>query len=860
MATLTQNADQEVLNFAFTGLTADTLYRIQASRDSTFPAGDTIETLVRTYGGTPELAEVFVNGLGVVVIGEDGPFTVGLDVSRADLQRRPHVWVSARALDPLTEVAITPDSTGNFTGLEDLGDTATLTFVVTLTHPVLGMRAWTLHVEGALEDLDQLPPTDPGTAPERPTDQDFPGGAPYVEFGVSPNPAITTDRPTLEWYTAGAQTVEVRGQRPETDTSYHQDPVATRFWYDDENPSHANFRVHSFPSRNPRFIAFTNLGAVVASNPTPWPAGRTLTINGETYTIPETRDADTPSDQVATFPLGLVGDSRGWQSVTGPAPGGIESVILSTEPRGTLALAQQEVGTYDYQLIATNNDGTTTRDVTLAVEASTTAEVVRIDSFRAARSVVAPGARPVLSWATTAPAGATVTLNGATVAADGRNVAQAAITSATTYTLRMASGGVVRTAIVRVRVQAAETETGADPPTLVATVSPSQVEEGGTATLRWTTSGATGVTVDGARVAVPSGARTVRPSESRSYRVVATGEGGTTTVNVQVVVIAAEEPPTATLSASSTTVAEGQSVALRYATNGATSASISGHGAVRLPSGSVTVRPTTTTTYTLTAANDGGTATSSVTVTVSAPRATISSFMGPSGDVEVGDTYRLSWVTRNATTVTLDGDPVAASGFRRVAASEAGATTHTLIAQGAGSADVERVTVTAVVPARLPTITHFTAPARLYVGRSFPVSWGTTGATNVTLNGAAVTANGTRRYAATRAGSFDYVLVATNDDGSVTRTVTVSVLAEPAPTLVLSQAPECPNGGVRWAATNVTHVDVHIAIPFNFDQRERSTLPSGTLCLRNRFIGPNVATVTAHGRDGTTVTRTLTIE
>ena len=860
MATLTQNADQEVLEFAFTGLTADTLYRIQASRDNSFPPGETIEALVRTYGGTPELAEVFVNGLGVVVIGEDGPFTVGLDVSRADLQRRPHVWVSARALDPLTEVAITPDSTGNFTGLEDLGDTATLTFTITLTHAVLGMRAWTLTVEGALEDLDQPPPTDPGTRPERPTDEDFPGGAPYVEFDVSPNPAITTDSPVLEWYTAGATTVEVRGQQVVEDAAYVQGTfLGATVWSDSADDT--TYRINSNPGRNT--ISLTQL---VTDGRPDWPAGMELVIDGVTITIPETFSSG-PGFRLATIPVpATLGNAQNWQSVTGPTTGGVRSVVLSTERADTLALGRQPVGTYTYMLVASNDDGTTTRDVTLTVEASTVDEVVRIDSFRAARSVVASGARPVLSWATTAPAGATVTLNGATVAADGRNVAQAAITSAATYTLRLVSGGVTRTATVRVRVQATPTETGADPPTLVATVSPSQIEEGGTATLRWTTSGATGVTVDGARVAVPSGTRTVRPSESRSYRVVASGDGGTTAVNVQIVVVEAEEPPTASLTASSTSITEGQSVALRYATNGATSASISGHGAVRLPSGSVTVRPTTTTTYVLTAVNDGGTATSSVTITVSAPEAMISSFTGPSGDVEEGDTYRLSWVTRNATTVTLDGDPVAASGFRRVTAAEAGTRRHVLIAQAAGSVDVEDLNVTVVEAAVAPTITLLRAtPATVRVGQAFSVAWGTEDAETVTFNGRAATPNGTRRFVATSAGSFTYTIVATNDQGSVTRAVTVTVAALPAPTISLVRTGDTGyrNGGrygVTWEVTDGARIRLAVVYSGLVPNVSRSVGATGSFNWTKGGLHGSTATVTitATNSDGVQASRSVT--
>src|SRR5207248_7299866 len=82
-----------------------------------------------------------------------------------------------------------------------------------------------------------------------------------------------------------------------------------------------------------------------------------------------------------------------------------------------------------------------------------------------------------------------------------------------------------------------------------------------------------------------------------------------------------ETAPTIGFSASSTSIAAGDSVTLSWTTANATSVSISPDpGAGTLPvNGSVQVKPTQTTTYTLTGQGPGGTATQSLTVNVAQP-------------------------------------------------------------------------------------------------------------------------------------------------------------------------------------------------------------------------------------------------
>lgn len=83
-------------------------------------------------------------------------------------------------------------------------------------------------------------------------------------------------------------------------------------------------------------------------------------------------------------------------------------------------------------------------------------------------------------------------------------------------------------------------------PTITLQVSPSAIEKGQTATLAWTSSDATGVTIDGGIGTVePIGSRAVRPAVSTTYMARATGPGGSAVAEARVTVAspAAVTPP-----------------------------------------------------------------------------------------------------------------------------------------------------------------------------------------------------------------------------------------------------------------------------------------------------------------------------
>jgi peptidoglycan-associated lipoprotein len=81
-------------------------------------------------------------------------------------------------------------------------------------------------------------------------------------------------------------------------------------------------------------------------------------------------------------------------------------------------------------------------------------------------------------------------------------------------------------------------------PTASLSVNPPSIERGQSATLEWSTSNATSVTIDTLGNVAVSGSQSVRPTQSTTYRLTATGPGGTESATARVTVTnPPPEPP-----------------------------------------------------------------------------------------------------------------------------------------------------------------------------------------------------------------------------------------------------------------------------------------------------------------------------
>ena len=229
-------------------------------------------------------------------------------------------------------------------------------------------------------------------------------------------------------------------------------------------------------------------------------------------------------------------------------------------------------------------------------------------ALTASPATVAPGLSTTLSWTTAYASTVTIDNGIGVVAASG----SMAITpsSTTEYTLTATSVNGTATSAATVTVHA-------NPPTAKLTAAPTTITAGNSATLTWSTTNATSVSIDnGIGTVAASGSTTVSPTTTTTYTLTATGSGGTVTATATVTV--QELMPTAKLAASPSSIKAGETSTLTWTTTNATTVSIDqGIGAVS-PSGTTVVSPTNTTQYTLTATGPGGTATATTTVTVQA--------------------------------------------------------------------------------------------------------------------------------------------------------------------------------------------------------------------------------------------------
>ncbi|HET9742009.1 MAG TPA: hypothetical protein VFQ00_04605 [Terriglobales bacterium] len=166
--------------------------------------------------------------------------------------------------------------------------------------------------------------------------------------------------------------------------------------------------------------------------------------------------------------------------------------------------------------------------------------------------------------------------------------------------------------------------------TISASASPATIAQGQSTTLSWTTTNATGVTIDAGIGAEPAnGNVAVKPSQTTTYHLVANAStGANPTASVVVTVNAPTPPPgpppnapTVKISANPATIAPGQSTTLTVTATNATGVTITNNqdsNKFTLPGsgGTQQVSPAQTTAYTATATGVGGTQSASTTVTV----------------------------------------------------------------------------------------------------------------------------------------------------------------------------------------------------------------------------------------------------
>ena len=151
--------------------------------------------------------------------------------------------------------------------------------------------------------------------------------------------------------------------------------------------------------------------------------------------------------------------------------------------------------------------------------------------------------------------------------------------------------------------------------TVSLSAAPSTINEGESATLSWSSSGATSCSASWTSSTATSGSQSVSPGATTTYSISCTD--GRRSASDSVAVTVNVPAPTASLSASPSTIDEGQSATLSWSSTDANTCSASWTSSTTA-SGSESVSPAATTTYSISCDGDGGSASDSVDVTVNA--------------------------------------------------------------------------------------------------------------------------------------------------------------------------------------------------------------------------------------------------
>jgi hypothetical protein len=380
--------------------------------------------------------------------------------------------------------------------------------------------------------------------------------------------------------------------------------------------------------------------------------------------------------------------------------------------------------TTTYTLTASNAAGSVQATVTVAVQ---TATLPVINSFTASSASISEGGSSMLNWATTGATGVSITPGPfASVPASGSRTVSPTATVTYTLTASNAAGSVKAT--VTVVVQAANL-----PLINSFTASSASISGGGSSTLNWATTGATGVSITpGPFASVPaSGSRTVSPTATVTYTLTASNAAGSVKATVTVVVQAASLPMINSFTASSASISEGGSSSLNWSTTGATGVSITpGSFTSASASGSRTVSPTATVTYSLTASNAAGSVQATVTVVVQAATLpVINSFTASPARISSGGSSMLSWTTTGATRVAITpGTFTSASASGSTNVNPTTDTTYTLIATNVAGSTTATAKVTVAIANGALKITTSSCPGGTqnsgYAGCTIAVSGG----------------------------------------------------------------------------------------------------------------------------------------
>ena len=318
--------------------------------------------------------------------------------------------------------------------------------------------------------------------------------------------------------------------------------------------------------------------------------------------------------------------------------------------------------------------------------------------------------------------------------------------------------------------------------------------------ISWATSAATAVSINGTPVSsLSSGSLAVSSASASTYTLVAANASGSVTCTTTVT--PPPSAPTCTLTASPTTLTQGNAGSLIWTTTNASSVSITSIGNVEM-NGSRTISPSVSTSYTLTATGNGSTVHCVTHITVVTVQNTPSCTLSVSQNtINQGQSVTLYWSGSNVTSMTIDqgvGSVNPTSGSQLVYPGTSRTYTATASGPGGTVTCATSVSVNPYYNNNGPICNMTLSQYTIREGEQASLRWDSSNTNSVSINNGIgnVGQNGVRTVAP-RAGTYTYqgVFYGTNGQ-SITCLATLRVepqfISYGQPNVSLTQLPTPP--------------------------------------------------------------------
>ncbi len=532
----------------------------------------------------------------------------------------------------------------------------------------------------------------------------------------------------------------------------------------------------------------------------------TLTITVHVPTAPPAITSFVAS--TTSLPMGGGSTTLSW-NVTDASLVNIDNNVGNVTGKSSVTVNLTQ--TTNFTLTASNSLGANTASVNVTVFVPTSPPT--ISTFGASSNSLPMGGGTVtLSWSVLQASALSID-NGVGVVT-GRSQVNVNVTQTTTFTLTAnnAAGNSTATTSVTVFVPTSV------PSIISFTVSPSTLPAGGgNVTLSWGTTNAATVSISGVGV-VTGSSNVVAVTGTTNFTLTAPTVVGSSTASTSVTVQPGVAPLISAFSASPSTVTAGNNTTLSWSVSGATSLSIDHSlGTVTGSSKLISIPSAGTWVFTLTATNQWGTSSAQTTVIANVAPPTINAFSATPTSFTVGNSTTLQWNVTGATNLSLDNGIGAVAGNSLVVTPPStGTWTYTLTASNSSGTVTAHASVTANAPPPPPVINAFSAsPTTLTAGGAATLSWNVTGATSLSINqGVGAVTGTTRSVTLSTAGTYTFILTASNSSGTVTAQASVIVNAPLPPPVIntFSASPTTINAGgtttLSWNVSGATSLSL----------------------------------------------------